>query len=163
MRILTTALIPLFLIVSAKTVLAGEAEITWTDPDKYTDVRSGNENRQRFKDRIFKGFEKHFAKLTEQLPEGKLLKVNVTNVDLAGDVRFSSMQDVRIVKDIYIPRFVFSYELLDADKTVAASGDVDLKDMGFMTSSSRASGELYYEKRMLNKWFKNTFVADKID
>ncbi len=165
MKILKISLIPFFLLTTIGSVTAGESEVIWTEPDKYTDVRSGNENRKHFKERIFKNFEKHFAKLSEKLPEGKTLKINVTNVDLAGDVRFSSMQQVRIVKDIYIPRIEFSYELINTDKSIAASGDVDLKDMGFMTSSSsyKSNSVLYYEKRMIDKWFKNTFVADKID
>ncbi|WP_426369608.1 DUF3016 domain-containing protein [Pseudocolwellia sp. HL-MZ7] len=165
MRILRASLIPLFLLTTVGSAVAGESEVTWTDPDKYTDVRSGNENRKHFKERIFKSFEKHFAKLSQKLPEGKTLKINVTNVDLAGDVRFSSMQQIRIVKDIYIPRLEFSYELVNADKSLAASGEVDLKDMGFMTSSSayKSSSDLYYEKRMINKWFKNNFIPDKID
>lgn len=141
-------------------VIAGESEIKWTEPDKYTDVRSGNENRKHFKERIFKSFEKHFAKLSEQLPEGQILKLDVSNVDLAGDVRFSPMQEYRIIKDIYIPRLTFTYELLNADKTVADSGEVDLKDMSFLTSisSSSINNTLKYEKRMIDKWFKKTFV-----
>jgi len=157
MKISLTAFL---LLAISGNVIAGKSEIKWTEPDKYTDVRSGNENRKHFKERIFESFEKHFAKLSEQLPEGQILKLDVSNVDLAGDVRFSPMQEFRIIKDIYIPRLTFTYELLNADKTVADSGKVDLKDMSFLTSisSSSINNTLKYEKRMIDKWFKKTLI-----
>ena len=158
MKVLLTAFL---LSAISGNVIAGEFEITWTEPEKYTDVRSSNEGKKRFRNRIFKSFEKHFAKLSEQLPEGQILKLDVSNVDLAGDVRFSPMQEFRIVKDIYIPRLSFTYELLNADKTIEDSGEVDLKDMNFLTSISSHSinNTLKYEKRMIDKWFKKTFIT----
>jgi hypothetical protein len=149
-----------FLFAISGNVIAGQSEITWTEPEKYTDIRPGSESKKRFRNRIFKNFEKHFIKLSEQLPEGQILKLNVTNVDLAGDVRFSPMQEFRIIKDIYIPRFKFTYELLNADKTIVDSGKVDLKDMSFMNSPSLHSKNdtLKYEKSMIDKWFKSAFI-----
>jgi len=146
--------------VWAGSASAGTSEVKWNETDKYTDIRAGNEHRGHFKARIFKAFEEHFSKLSESLPEGQLLKVEVTDVDLAGDVRFDTMDRIRVVKSLYIPRIEFSYEVVNSDKSIARSGDVDLKDMGFLTSStSRYSHKtIPYEKRMLDKWFKKTFL-----
>lgn len=159
MKVLNTFIAILFSLTTLS-VTAGESEVTWTDPDKYTDIRPSNESKSRFQKRIFKSFEEHFAKLSEQLPEGQKLKIDVTNVDLAGDVRLGSTQQIRIVKDIYIPRIKFTFELVNADNTIESSGDVDLKDMSFMMSpNAYSSGKsLNYEKRMLDKWFNDTFI-----
>ena len=139
---------------------AGTSEIKWTEPDKYTDIRAGNEHRGHFKNRIFKAFEEHFLALSEALPEGQLLKVDVTNVDLAGDVRFGTMDRIRVIKDLYIPRMTFSYQLLNADKSVVQSGEAALKDMGFRigTNLRYKNKTIPYEKRMLDKWFNSTFI-----
>ena len=153
------SLITLILLVFTWNVAAGESEVTWTNPDKYTDVRASNENRAKFKTRIFNHFEKHFSKLSEKLPDGQILKIDVTNVDLAGDVRFDTMDNIRVVRDLYIPRMTFTYEVVDSNKSIVDSGEVDLKDMGFMQNASRIGHHkaIYYEKKMLSKWFKNTF------
>jgi len=154
------SLITLVLLIVTWNVAAGESEVTWTNPEKYTDIRAGNENRSKFKARIFRHFEKHFTHLSEKLPEGQTLKVNVTNVDLAGDVRFDTMDRIRVIRELYIPRMAFTYELVAADNSVVKSGEVDLKDMGFMQHSSNIGRHkaIFYEKVMLNKWFKHTFI-----
>lgn len=154
------SLVTLILLVITWNVAAGESEVTWTNPDKYTDIRAGNEHRAKFKARIFNHFEKHFSKLSEKLPDGQVLKVNVTNVDLAGDVRFDTMDRIRVIRDLYIPRMKFTYELVNSNKSIVDSGEVDLKDMGFMQQSANIGHHqaIYYEKKMLNKWFKNTFI-----
>jgi len=141
-------------------VAAGESEVIWENTDKYTDVRAGNEHRKNFRNGVFDKFEKHFATLSKKLPDGQLLKINVTNVDLAGDVRFDTMDRIRVIRDIYIPRMKFSYQLLNADKSVIDSAEVDLKDMTFMVStpSRYKNKSLGYEKHMLDEWFKDTFT-----
>jgi hypothetical protein len=138
---------------------AADAEVTWTNSDKYRDIRSGFDNRKRFKERTFTSFEQHFSVLAEKLPQGLLLKIDVTDIDLAGDVRFDSNRQIRVVKDIYFPRLKFSYELLNVDKSLVTSGDINLKDMSFMLNNNLRyrNKALGYEKRMLDNWFKNTF------
>lgn len=159
MKILKTSLTAFLLFIFAGSTSAAEIEVEWVNPDKYTDIHPASGSKEHFKNRTFKGFEKHFAKLASKLPEGQLLKLIVTNVDLAGDARFSPMQEYRIVKDIYIPRIKFSYELLDSNKVVIESGEANLKDAGFLQTTSRISNQpLKYEIGMINRWFKDTFI-----
>jgi len=70
------------------------------------------------------------------------------------------MDRIRVIRDIYIPRMKFSYQLLNADKSVIDSAEVDLKDMTFMVStpSRYKNKSLGYEKHMLDEWFKDTFT-----
>lgn len=141
-------------------VQAAEVEVKWTNSDKYTDIDAGEEHRKHFKERTFKSFEKHFAKLAKSLPENQKLVFDITNVDLAGDVNHGGMKRIRVVKNIFFPRLEFSYQLLDADNTVVKSDDVSLKDMGFLMHNGLKyrSQSFGYEKEMLDDWFEETFI-----
>jgi len=162
MKTLTTTLLALFTIVSLQSVAyAATSEVTWTDYKKYRDIDPGNEGRKRFRERTFKNLEKHFTKLADKLPEGQVLKIDVTDVDLAGDTNAAGIHRTRIIKQIYMPRMNFSYELLDANGKVIQSDKVVIKDMNFMSGSNLKyrSKSLGYEKKMLDDWFKDTFNA----
>ena len=163
-KFMTGLLSLVVVLISAATAQAAQVEVKWTNPDKYSDIDAGQEHRQRFKDRTFKAFEEHFAKMAEALPEQQKLVFDITNLDLAGDVNFGGTKRIRIIKDIFFPRIEFSYQLLNADNTVVKSAEVSLKDMGFlMHSSFRYRNEsLSYEKDMLNDWFRKTFENDMI-
>ena len=139
--------------------MAAEVEVTWTDPDKYTDIHAGEDNRASFRSRTFANFDKHFAKLAKKLPDGLTLKVDVSNVDLAGSTFHAGISRIRVIKDTYPPRMKFSYQLLNADKKVELSGEADLKNMSFMTGTQLRyrNQALGYEKELLDKWFAETF------
>lgn len=149
----------LTLMVSQNQALAGSSEVTWTNPDDYRDVQPSNETRKHFRERIFKSFEKHFAKLAKRLPEQQTLKLDVTDVDLAGDTLAGGIERLRIVKEIYSPRMKFSYQLVDKNDNIIKSADVALKDMSFMTGNNLKYRQksLGYEKKMLDDWFFETF------
>jgi len=161
MKTLTTTLLALFTIVSFQNVAyAATSEVIWTDYEKYRDIRpSNNGGRKHFRETTFKNFEKHFTKLAESLPEGQVLKIEVTDVDLAGDTHAGGINNMRIVKDIYFPRMNFSYQLVNADGSEIIAAEVVAKDMNFMRSSSLKyrNDSLRYEKKMLDDWFFKTF------
>ncbi len=150
-----------FLSVAPMT-MAAESEVTWTNPDDYRDMRPGNTStRKKFQAHVFEELEEHFAKLAAKLPESQKLVIDVTDVDLAGDVRIGTMNEIRIVKDIYHPRIEFSYKLVNADGSVATEDALNLKDMGFLQGSLMRyrNDTLGYEKKMLDDWFNKTFKA----
>ena len=138
---------------------AASVEVQWTETEKYRDVKAGTGSSKKFRERTFKTLEKHLTKLAARLPETQLLKVNVTDLDLAGRIDYVSNNSIRVVKEIDIPSIEFSYQLLNADESVDKSGEVDLKDMNFMrhTSLKYNHESLSYEKRMLESWFYKTF------
>jgi hypothetical protein len=155
------------LFFSAISLAQAEVEITWQDPEKFDDVRSASESRVKFRERTFKELDEYINELAEDLPKGQKLVMNVTNLDLAGDVLPASfaglgqsMSDVRVVKPIYIPRMSFSYQLLSSDGTVLQEKEVKLKDMSFSNSHNRffSSDALRYEKNMIADWFEDEFA-----
>jgi len=142
---------------------SAKAEVTWTNPDKYRDIKAGDENRNVFKARVYKTFDKHFAKLAKKLPENQTLKIDITDLDLAGDVNISGgIHQIRIITDLYFPRIKFSYNLVNADNTSAKAGEINLKDMSFMMHGNlRYRNKSFgYGKRMIEEWFKDTFKDD---
>ena len=138
---------------------AAEVEVEWQNSDKYRDVYAGSGSNSKFKKETFAMLDKHFALLAAKLPQGYSLKVQVNDLDLAGDIHHGGMNQIRIIKDIFYPRIKFSYQLLSAQKEIVAENDVNLKDMNFMMSSSMrySHSRLSHEKKMLDKWFSQTF------
>lgn len=161
------------LLFSLTSFAKAEVEITWQNPEKFSDVRSANESRKKFRERTFKHLNKHINELAEDLPDGQRLLMNVTNLDLAGEVLPSSfvgighsISDVRIIKTLYIPSMNFSYRLLTSEGVLLQEKEVKLKDMSFMERNNRFSSNetLHYEKNMFTKWFEDEFpnlVASK--
>jgi hypothetical protein len=155
---LMVTFITLTLLFTANTY-AASSEVVWKDYKSYRDIHEGNEGRKQFRERTFKAFEKHFAKLAESLPEDQILKIEVTDVDLAGDTHLGGINRVRIIKDLYIPRMDFSYQLVDKQNQVILTDEVKLKDINFMNNNSLKyrNKALGYEKKMLDDWFADTF------
>lgn len=157
--------------LSAPVWSAANVEVKWEDPDSYTDVKPANESRSGFQKRTFNALEDYFVELAESLPDGQKWSVTVTNLDLAGQVWPSSFvgfgnsagTDIRLIKEIDIPRMAFSYTLTDASGATIKSADVDIKDMGFMDGIARKRHRdgLAYEKEMIREWF-NEEMTDVI-
>jgi hypothetical protein len=138
---------------------AATSKVTWVDYEKYRDIDPSNEGRKHFRERVFYNLEKHFDKLSAKLPEGQVLNIKVTDVDLAGDTHIGGISQIRIIKDMYSPRMNFSYELDNADGSIVTSDDVVLKDKSFMMGSALKyrNQSFGYEKKMLDDWFTKVF------
>lgn len=138
---------------------AARVEIVFQDPDKFTDVKDSQMGSEKGRDAILDELKTY---LTEQIvsviPADAKVNLTFTEIDLAGDFepwRHHSAHDVRIVKDIYPPRFDFSYKLVAADGKVLAEGSEKLRDMSFMTRLViNRSDSLHYEKDMLRDWVR---------
>ncbi|XQF93081.1 DUF3016 domain-containing protein [Pseudoalteromonas espejiana] len=141
---------------------AGESVVKWQDFKDYRDVRASSQGKTSYHKQIATQFEKHFSKLAEQLPKKYKLSVEITDIDLAGDVRYGGMDEIRVVKPIYFPRIKLNYSLVDNDGSVVSeSNDVELKDMGFMDKIKMGRDEpFYYEKRLITEWFGEQILAN---
>mgnify|MGYP001062685114 CR=1 FL=1 len=143
-------------------------EVEWIEPKKFTDLRDRNFNSKKFREHAFKHFEEHLAELANDLPEGQRLQMKVTDVDLAGRVEpgnFSGLvathENIRIMRNVDIPRIKFEYVLLDASGAVIQSDEVKLKDMNYLNGirSFRSDAPFFHEKRMLTRWFEKNLSA----
>lgn len=154
------------LLCSTQVLSQAQVEINWENPEKYRDVRPTMESRIKFREHTFEQIEEYLQKLAAKLPDDQKLMLNVTNLDLAGQVWPASFvgfgnsaSDVRVVKSIDIPRMSFTYKLVNTAGELIQEGDVDLRDMAFMDRSNRFfnSESLRYEKNMLRSWFNDEF------
>ena len=147
----------LSIITALVAVGAGQARVTWQEPDGYTDIREGTDLRDSFRQTLFRDFELLFADLAKQLPDGCMLDITVTDVDLAGEVNpmhFGLWQDIRVIKALYWPRMSFDYKLTDSTGQMLVSGHEDIKDMAFFDRGvQRRLTRFSFEERMLRDWF----------
>lgn len=161
-----TVLLPTFLLLAAAalsaTVSAGEAAVTWQNPEKYTDIQSDDEEQQVFQAKLFTQLEKEFSKQAGSLPEGSKLAVTVTDFDMAGQMRDANNKDLmRVVIGNYFPQMTLDYTLTDASGAVLSQQQgVVYKDQGFYSAdaslrASRSSSDFYFETTMIRGWFSD--------
>ncbi len=139
-----------------------QVQVTFTDPDKFTDVKDSYVASDRGRDAILGELKDYITtRAPHYLAEGQKLAITITDVDLAGDFepgRGPRWEDIRIVKDIYPPRITLSYQLTDAEGNVVKSGTRKLVDMDFMMNISiNTSDARRYEKTMLDNWLATEF------
>jgi Protein of unknown function (DUF3016) len=133
--------------------------VTFVAPEKYADMPFAYYE----KDRVKAGLKEHFEKLGATLPAGEDFKVEVLDVDLAGerDYRAGAPMDLRILRGgADWPRIEVRYSVESQGK-VLTSGTTQISDMNYLqTFNQYSKGEfLRYEKRMIDKWFKESVMG----
>jgi Protein of unknown function (DUF3016) len=142
----------------APATAAGVVEVSYVEPAQFSDVGHTSFDR----DSALKSITEFLQSLGPRLSDGAALRLQVTDIDLAGDLVPLSERDVRVLRGgADWPRIALHYTLLEKDKVVA-SGDADLSDMDYfagLPSNARRRGDLPYEKAMLLRWFDTTIAA----
>lgn len=130
---------------------AGKVELTWVEPENFAD--SGNTAADRTA--TLQALGEHINRLAGTLPGGQTLKIEVTDLNLAGEMQFSPVRDVRVLRNrADWPTMNLRYALV-ADGRVLKSGETRLSDMNYgFTQRRDAYG---YEKRMIDTWFRAEF------
>jgi hypothetical protein len=141
-------------------------EVIFDHPDKFTDVKGdsmdSSSGREDMLGQIRDFLETRGSAL---LPAGQKLTLTFTDIDLAGDYEpwhTGAMRDARVVKDIYPPRFVFTYKLTDASGAVVKEDKVNLTDLSFMSRVTIDRNDtLHFEKDMLADWMRSVVPRKK--
>ncbi len=138
--------------------------VEFVNAEKFTDASDRRMKSAPDKNPNLASLRRHVeSRASRYLQPGQTLDVRFTDIDLAGDFRPSvdvAMSDVRLVTQLFPPRLKLSYEIHDASGATVRSGDADLRDVAFLTSSGgNTSDVLRYEKRMLDKWMRKEFAA----
>jgi hypothetical protein len=128
-------------------------QVVFVEPERFTDVPFSPHDREEVLARL----EKHFKKLGDELPAGQNLKVEVLDIDLAGREHPSpAATGIRILRGrADYPALTFRYTIEAAGKTLQ-SGQERLIDLNYLqgVNAVRQSEPLFYEKRMLDRWFR---------
>jgi hypothetical protein len=144
------------LCLAAPAHAAGTVEVKYMEPQKFTDVGFGAFERER----TLKDMTAVLQQLGKQLADGQVLQLEVTDIDLAGEVKFTSHGDLRVMKGrADWPRIKMRYTLV-AGGTTLQSGEAEVSDMAYLTAtppSFTLQGPLAYEQHMLRRWMAETF------
>lgn len=156
----------------AYSYVAPNIEIIWLTPNEYSDVRPSNESRRGFRERttrqLSQFIERELSSFNQQNGTSYRLQMTVRDLDLAGQVWPASfvglgngINDVRIVKRLYIPRITFDFSLSDDESTYRSEMKYEVKDMNFMQGINRyfRSDTLRYEKQMIAEWLNKMLVG----
>ncbi|AYM74547.1 DUF3016 domain-containing protein [Janthinobacterium agaricidamnosum] len=126
-------------------------QVTFEKPDDYSDVPFSSRDREQ----VLAGLADHFSWLGKSLPPGQDLRIEITDVDLAGreDPARRGAFDVRVMTGrADWPRLRLRYTLEQHGKVIA-SGNAYLSDMSYLQHINRYSSNdaLRYEKRMIDE------------
>jgi Protein of unknown function (DUF3016) len=140
------------LFLSATTAgAAGKVEVNWIEPAQFSDVGHGSIDREQ----TLKALAEHFVLLARRLPDGQTLKLDVSDVNLAGEMSPNLAKNFRILRGrADWPTMELKYELSAEGRSIK-SGQAHLADMGYMFKPT--GDNLGYEKRMIDAWFKTEF------
>lgn len=135
---------------------AGTAEVRFVEPEKFTDAGRTAYDR----DRALATLSAHLQQLAKRLPEGQRLRVEFTDVDLAGHARMRGATELRVLRGgADWPKLALRWTLEQGGSTLK-SGEEKLADLGYLFASravTAGEGELPYEKRLLSDWFARQF------
>jgi hypothetical protein len=137
---------------------AGMAEVSYIQADKFSDAGRTPSDREE----VQKSLTAWLQKLALDLPDKETLKVEVLDIDLAGEIRPGRVHDIRVLRGgADWPRIKLRWTLTGPG-VAATSGEAQLSDMAYLQGVSAGEAHndnFYFEKRLLQKWFKETFVA----
>ena len=109
------------LLCIATSVASAAVTVNYVNPDKMTDVPRFDTERKSMEI----DFREFFEELAKQLPAGQDLKVDILDIDLAGEVfPRVPIRDVRVTKGSYdFPRIHLRYSI-EQDGKVLRSGEI---------------------------------------
>jgi hypothetical protein len=135
----------------------GTTVVTFTDPDRFTDVANQRWETQSTLDAL----ESHIKRLGDRyIAPNDTLRVEVLDIDLAGWARMGGRapNEVRVLRgkaDFPSMKVRYTLESRGTTKTSEATiSDPTYLDRGMRINSSES---FHYEKRMLDDWFRSTF------
>jgi Protein of unknown function (DUF3016) len=134
----------------------GTVQINFVKPENFADIRdrtySPEQNLKALEEVITSAAQPYVA-------DGQTLKIEVLDVDLAGEVRPGARAwDLRVLRGrADWPRITLRWSI---DGAAPRSGEAVVQDMAYLQRlpPSMADTALVYERRMLDEWFRKEFA-----
>jgi hypothetical protein len=152
----------LSLLISSLAVPAFAAvEVTFTDADKYADVKVGPGPVVKQRNMVLRELRTHLEKLGDKtLPARDTLRIEVLDINLAGrDQPWNPTNpDQRLMDEVNWPSIKLRYAL-ERDGEVVSQAEELVSDKDYLNQSVMGgrSDSLRYEKKMLSEWFRDRF------
>lgn len=158
MRTFPASFALLAIVAAVGAAQAGTVDVSFVEPDKFVDAGRASWDIKQTTETLAD----HFKGYAKRLPATQALKVEVTDVDLAGELRPTrDAHEIRVLRGrADWPRITLRYSLTENGR-VLRSGEAKVDDMSYMMQPLRghAGTALAYERRMLDEWFKDTIVG----
>lgn len=148
------------LALAGATSAAAATEVRFINPEKFSDLREIRVLPSNYLAPIAA----HIKALVDKDLPGMSLEVDITDVDLAGEIEpvGPRMEMIRVMRSVTWPRISLRYALKDASGKTVRTGEAQLSDMDYMNNLAGSSSEpLRYELNMLSNWFRREFVKTK--
>jgi Protein of unknown function (DUF3016) len=141
-------------LVGSAAQAAGTVSVSFVEPARFRDVRDAHLQSDANLATLRRHIEEAAA---PYVADGQALRVEVTDVDLAGEVIHGGpTQPVRVLRgSADWPRIELRY-VLEAPGQAPVAGRAQVQDMSYLQRASglRLGIELPYERRMLDEWFR---------
>ncbi|MFT3817449.1 MAG: DUF3016 domain-containing protein [Rubrivivax sp.] len=133
---------------------AGVVEVSFKPADQYRDAGRGLQGQ-----RTLEQLDAYLKSLGARLPDGQTLKIDVQDLDLAGEQRPTRTDELRVMRGgADWPAMQLHWTLSEGQRTLQ-SRDERISDMNYLMHSMRGNNDpLYYEKRMIDEWFEQRFA-----
>jgi len=152
--------IALALLAATAGAAHADVQVNFVKPENFVDIKDNSGFRD---EDVLKDIEKHLAAQAQKYLPGKDVRIDVTDVDLAGQVEplGRSTTWVRVMRTVTLPSIWLNYEVRE-DGKVVRQGKAVLRDMNYQSGFNNyfSSDTLRYEKRMIDQWFVSEFRAD---
>lgn len=143
----------------------GPVSVRWTDPSRFSDIRHSRNRAAAVRGDWVRQIAEYLReRAARRLPPGQRLEVEIRDIKRAGEYEpwhGVALQDTRFIREIYPPRIDLYFRRLDADGRVAAEGERELRDSGFMMGADTvgAGDALRFEKDLIDRWLGRELPA----
>lgn len=136
----------------------GRVEVEFVQPENFADIGFGSVERRHSLDAL----RSHFVALGRRLPDGQVLKIEVLDVDLAGELHpWRRHPELRVLRGrADWPHMTLRWTLSAAGQPMRSAED-RIADMAYLSRSiGPLAGEaLAYDRRMIDDWFAQRVLA----
>jgi hypothetical protein len=144
---------------SLRAEIQGSIQVEYQNPEKFIDIMDSGESKTRSIKFFQSTMNRFFNQVeTKYLKPGHRLKLVITDVDRAGDIRYDitpDMRDMRILRDVVRVRIDFKYTLLDGSGAIIKQGTESLREFYTLNTIKQRSYQnerLYFEKQLMESW-----------
>jgi Protein of unknown function (DUF3016) len=143
--------------------VAGTVTVSFVHPENYTDASLQALYETRADQWTLNEIGRYLESLGGRLGPQQALTLDVLNVDLAGKIEWwrRNAYDLRILRDVYPPRFALHYRLAEGGRTLL-EGEETVVDPNYLANPAlyfTPSDPLRFEKAMLGSWFQARFAV----
>jgi hypothetical protein len=144
-------------------VYSGQAQVNWVTPEKYTDIKAGdNENQMALQKSLFNLIEKQFNEFSKtNIPINHTLAIAIYDVDLAGSVQVVSANQTlkltRVINESTPPFISLGYIVIDNNNNTEIKSGTKLLTIKNFRTRAYKSNLFGHEKYSIKQWLTTEF------